>query len=334
MGSMMEYLNRKPSNAHLFESSRDAKKHGWRRYVRDQLKELGGVLLGIFLLENSLMTIPALVEVYNKQPNDFDDYRLALSVREYFRYLVTKTVDRNSDVDMVVPLQLALQTLTYDLGACGADGIPGRHFSKAVSAFQKARGLPETGVADGATIAALADAALADPAAEADLDRRLIAPSRSPDVQKFMADLPAIFSWTAGMGMLIRPDMKFYAMEGMEMREKIEDGALRTYTGCSTDHQRDALRHASMLSYILSFPTATAGQTVALLDLRERAGRNPLPIMFMDMVNHRKAVTVYRDMAAKGQPLTTDILAQRMAEAVRSGEFITYPLPLVPKDFR
>jgi hypothetical protein len=63
-----------------------------------------------------------------------------------------KTGDRG---ELVKRLQAALISLSYDLGPDGADGAFGDRTKVAVESFQDARGLPITGVADPATIAAL-----------------------------------------------------------------------------------------------------------------------------------------------------------------------------------
>src|SRR5262249_50752271 len=57
--------------------------------------------------------------------------------------------------ELVKRLQAALISFGFDLGPTGADGGFGNLTKAAVKSFQSSRGLPATGVADPATIAAM-----------------------------------------------------------------------------------------------------------------------------------------------------------------------------------
>ena len=96
-------------------------------------------------------------------------------------------VERGERSPAVAALQHELSTLGYWTGS--VDGSYGHLTSQAVMAFQKWEGLPRTGAADAATIAALLVAERPEPAStagdliEIDLDRQLLFVVRGGEVQ-------------------------------------------------------------------------------------------------------------------------------------------------------
>ena len=68
---------------------------------------------------------------------------------------MTTTLKPGDRGELVKRLQVALISFGYDLGLAGADGSFGDRTKAAVARFQDTRDLPETGVADPATIAAM-----------------------------------------------------------------------------------------------------------------------------------------------------------------------------------
>ena len=162
----------------------------------------------------------------------------------------------------------------------------------------------------------------------------MIAPYRREDVQNYMKDLPALFSWTAGYDYIYRPDFHFYTVLAFAERGEIERLSAAKFGGCANTHQRDAFRHAGMTIYLASFPGVSTALVVDRMNLRERTSDNALPLRLMDMFNHGIAGRLSKQMLAQGHVFDADSISDSIVAAVKDGTFFTYPVPLVPKDFR
>lgn len=294
-------------------------------------KSLLKLSAGIYAYVSAIFTATAILPATLNNHHE-DDYRIAEDLGEYFNYLSSQTVNGESEVHEVVPIQLVLEAKGYDLGVCGSDGMAGPAFRAAVSQYQEDNGLEVSGEATPDTISYMVDDIFSDPEAYATLNAQLIIPYQDERTQKFMASLDDKFSGWSHFSALLRPDMMLYAgIEGGLVNGGRANMADEVFPGCANAHQRDAYRHSATAVRIADFPTGSVSSAETFLNIREISGNNPLPTMLMDIYNHSIAVGFAERLAEQDSDI--DDPEDILIEAVRQGEFVTYPLPLVPVDF-
>lgn len=259
-------------------------------------------------------------------PKGYDKTRVADNISEYFTHLSSQQVDNKSDIDRVVPVQLALKFLGYKLGPCGADGIYGEDTSAAVILFQQQHNLPCTGETDPVTYRALARAVIENKDVSGQLDSALLAPYRTEKARKVMGDLGNIFSTGKDLSLFLRPDITAYAGFEALVNDFRSDVASEVFPGCANLHLRDAFRHSDSIFRIAGY--AGSSWAVMVGDIREKGEFNGLPGFLMDVYNHRVAA----GLREKSQsPLKNADSLPVFKQAIHEGEFVLYPFPLVPK---
>ncbi|MCB1720465.1 MAG: peptidoglycan-binding protein [Alphaproteobacteria bacterium] len=282
-----------------------------------------------FALCYSFPLFVQLVGAEVRVPPDYDAYKIADNLSEYFDHISKHTVDSHSDVYRVIPVQMALEQLDYDIGQCGVDGMPGYDFSSAVTEFQKDHRLEITGTATLETLAKLFGEMKSNADALSYMEEHLITPYQNQETSMFMDSVDDIFSATHGISLLFRPDVAWAALNETIDNKVRKNAAEKIYSGCSNFHRRDAFRHAASTVAIINSSLYGTEATVVVMDIEEKVNFNSLPSVLMDMFNHRIAADMVSKMTINGQEIKDP--NSFLIEAVNSGSFITYPFPLVPK---
>lgn len=285
----------------------------------------GGVYLAFNLLLSACYFAPASSGTRNFSREN-RKYKLATDLREYLNYLSQNPIDKKADVDRVLPLQLMLQKKGYDVGADGPDGMYGSELRFAVYRFQYDRRhlqLPTNGFADVQTLKTLVEEILSDPVVAEQLDNELLAPYRAPEKEKFIQNLPEIFNSHQHWLLPVRPDVEAVAFYYMFARPEIKSTAKEALGANLNRHTSDAFRHAH--SVLILSQTIDSAWAVELGDMREKADDDaPLGCMYMDLYNHRAAQKIAERLGSEANA------ENAVAEAIRSGELVRYPFPLIP----
>ncbi len=275
-------------------------------------------LLAVILLKNT---------IFNQMdiPDDYNNFKIAENLDEFFHYLSNHEIGPGSGVDATIPIQTALESLDYDIGNCGSDGIYGGYTINAVYKYQTDHNIKPTGFASGETVLSLMNSLKADQSAYDTTYEKLIKPFHDSAPTLLLADLDKVIN-TTNLSVIFRPDALTKAFYEALKNDARINAAQMLFKGCASLDLQDAFRHTDSMLRIAKLSGGWAA--IKIGDMREKSEFNGYPLFLMDIYNHRAAITLLKNYEEAG--LDTSNNLELFQNGMEEGRFILTPFPLVP----